>query len=45
MYCHISFSAESFERLIKYRAADSFRPLAAPVDFPAMRRVGWTACS
>jgi hypothetical protein len=35
MYCQISFSAESFERLIKYRIADSFRPLAAPVNYPA----------
>ena len=34
MYCQISFSAESFERLIKYRIADLFRPLAAPVDYP-----------
>jgi hypothetical protein len=30
----MSFSGQSFGRLIKYRIADSFRPLAAPVDFP-----------
>jgi hypothetical protein len=35
MYCQMSFSSAAFERLIKYRIADSFRPLAAPVDFPA----------
>ncbi|HLL46146.1 MAG TPA: hypothetical protein VK399_05540, partial [Longimicrobiaceae bacterium] len=34
MYCQLSFSAESFERLIRYRIADLFRPLSAPVPFP-----------
>ena len=34
MYCQMSFSERSFERLIKYRIADSFRPVAIPVDFP-----------
>lgn len=34
MYCEISFSASAFERLIKYRIADLFRPLPAPVNFP-----------
>jgi hypothetical protein len=31
----MSFSLDSLERLLKYRIADSFRPLATPVDFPA----------
>ena len=31
MFCQIAFSAESFERLIKYRIADQYRPLSAPV--------------
>jgi hypothetical protein len=35
MYCQMSFSGQSFERLIKYRIPDSFRPVAVPVDFPA----------
>jgi hypothetical protein len=34
MNCEIAFSAESFGRLIKYRVADSFRPLVAPVNYP-----------
>jgi hypothetical protein len=34
MYCQISFSAKSFERLIKYRIADSFQPLTVTVPFP-----------
>jgi hypothetical protein len=34
MYCQISFSADSFAQLIKYRIADLFRPLATPVPWP-----------
>ena len=34
MYCQLSFSGESFERLIKYRIADSFQPLIVTVPFP-----------
>ena len=34
MYCQMSFSPESFQRLIKYRIADLFRPLATPINFP-----------
>jgi|GEM_PF-5425391 len=34
MYCQLTFSKNAFERLIKYRIADLFRPLSAPVPFP-----------
>ena len=32
--CRISFSGETFERLIRYRIVEGFRPLTTPVDFP-----------
>lgn len=34
MYCQLSFSGNSFERLIKYRVADSFQPLTISVPYP-----------
>jgi hypothetical protein len=34
MFVQIAFSAESFERLIKYRIADLYRPLPTPVASP-----------
>ena len=38
MYCQIAFSHDSFERLIKYRIADSFRPPDTPLNFPANKQ-------
>lgn len=35
MYCDLSFSGAVFGRLISYRIADLFQPLATPVDYPA----------
>jgi hypothetical protein len=35
MYCQLSLSGNTFERLIQYRVADSFQPLTVPVPFPA----------
>ena len=38
MFCQIAFSQDSFERLIKYRIADSFRPPDTPLNFPANKQ-------
>jgi len=38
MYCQMSISGASFERLIKYRIADSFRPLAQTMSFPENKK-------
>jgi len=34
MYFQMSFSAAAFARMIRYRVAEQFRPLAEPVGFP-----------
>ena len=34
MFCQMAFTGAAFERLIKYRIADAFRPLDATVAFP-----------
>ncbi len=35
MYCQLAFSAETFEKIIKYRIVDSFRPLTFSVPYPS----------
>ena len=34
MFCQMAFTGAAFERLIKYRIADAFRPINSTIPFP-----------